>query len=65
MTLHPQLLATTERIRARSLASRTALLHEALIAEKPDALFHRPILHVQTNADDEAAEANERLRKLP
>ena len=26
MTLHPQLLATTERIRARSLASRTAYL---------------------------------------
>src|SRR5688572_32694666 len=46
------------------LAPRAAFFHEALIAEKPDALLHRPILHVKANAHDETPETNKRFGEL-
>src|SRR5947208_6968215 len=43
----------------------TRLLEEGFLPEQPDALFDRQILTVKPDADNEPAQANERLRELP
>jgi hypothetical protein len=49
---------------ALGLAAGAGLLEEGFVAEEANALFDRHVLAVEPDADNQAAEANERLRQL-
>ena len=49
---------------ALGLAARARLFQEGLLAEEAHALLDRHVLAVQADADDEAAETNQRLGEL-
>ena len=50
---------------ALGFAPRARFFHKRLVAEEPHALFDRPVLRMQPDADDEAREPDQRLRELP
>src|SRR5687767_14746043 len=67
--LHHQLAGRVEDVRriersALCLTPRAALFNIRLVAEEAHTLLHRHVFAVETDADDESTETDERLGKL-